>query len=66
MRFIITLFFITAYTFAITGIELAEKIESREKPKDIKSINAMTHTNKRVKQKLLHFFQSQKVIVKNK
>ena len=36
MRFIIILFFITTYTFAITGIELAEKIESREKPKDIK------------------------------
>ena len=46
MRFIIILFFITAYTFAITGIELAEKIESREKPENIKSINTMILTNK--------------------
>ena len=46
MRFIIILCFITAYTFAITGIELAEKIESREKPENIKSINTMILTNK--------------------
>ena len=53
MRFIIILFFITTYTFAITGIELAEKIESRKKPKDITSINAMTLTNKKGKTKTL-------------
>ena len=46
MKFIIILFFMTAYTFAITGIELAEKIESREKPENIKSINTMILTNK--------------------
>ena len=46
MRFIIILFFIITYTFAITGIELAEKIESREKPENIKSINTMILTNK--------------------
>ena len=60
MRFIIIIFFITAYTFAITGIELAEKIESRKKPKDIKSINTMTLTNKNNRIKILELISMSK------
>ena len=53
MNFIITLLFITTYTFSMGGLELAELIESRKKPKDIKSINTMTLTNKKGKTKIL-------------
>ena len=60
MRFIITLLFMTAYTFAITGLELAELLESREKPNDIKSINTMTLTNKDGKTKILELVSMSK------
>ena len=60
MRFIITLFFMAAYTFAITGLELAELLESREKPNDIKSINTMTLTNKDSKIKILELISMSK------
>ena len=60
MRFIITLFFMAAYTFAITGLELAELLESREKPNDIKSINTMTLTNKDSKTKILELVSMSK------
>ena len=60
MRFIITLLFMIAYTFAITGLELAELLESREKPNDIKSINTMTLTNKDGKTKILELVSMSK------
>jgi len=60
MRFIIVLFFMTAYTFSITGLELAELLESREKPNDIKSINTMTLTNKDGKTKILELVSMSK------
>ena len=60
MKFIITLLFMTAYTFAITGLELAELLESREKPNDIKSINTMTLTNKDGKTKILELVSMSK------
>ena len=60
MRFIITLLFMAAYTFAITGLELAELLESREKPNDIKSINTMTLTNKDGKTKILELVSMSK------
>mgnify|MGYP006157942039 CR=1 FL=1 len=60
MRLIIALFFVTAYTFAITGLELAELLESREKPNDIKSINTMTLTNKDGKTKILELVSMSK------
>ena len=53
MKFIITLLFTMTYIFAMSGLELAELIEAREKPKDIKSINTMTLTNKDGKTKIL-------------
>ena len=60
MKFIITLLFITTYTFAMTGLELAELIESRGKPKDIKSINTMALTNKDGKTKILELVSMSK------
>ena len=45
MKFIITLSFIINYAFSITGLEIAELVESRLKPIDIKSTNTMTLTN---------------------
>ena len=60
MRLIIALFFVTAYTFAITGLELAELLESRKKPNDIKSINTMTLINKDGKTKILELVSMSK------
>ena len=60
MRLIIALFFVTAYTFAITGLELAELLESRQKPNDIKSINTMTLINKDGKTKILELVSMSK------
>ena len=60
MNFIITLLFITTYTFSMEGLELAELIESRKKPKDIKSINTMTLTNKKGKTKILELVSMSK------
>ena len=60
MKFIITLLFITTYSFAMTGLELAELIESRGKPKDIKSINTMALTNKDGKTKILELVSMSK------
>ena len=53
MKFIIILLFMTAYSLPMTGLDLAQLLESREKPNDIKSINTMVLTNKKGKIKTL-------------
>ena len=49
MKFIIIILFMTAYSLSMTGLDLAQLLDSREKPNDIKSINTMVLTNKKGK-----------------
>ena len=60
MKLITILLSIITYAFSITGLELAELIESREKPNDIKSINTMVLTNKKNKVKTLELISISK------
>jgi len=60
MKFIIISLFIITYIFAMTGLELAELVESREKPKDVRSINTMVLTNKNNKVKILELISMSK------
>ena len=53
------LLFIT-YVFSMTGLDLAQLVESREKPNDIKSVNTMTLTNKKGKIKTLELISMSK------
>tara|TARA_Y100000996_G_C22507041_1_gene636834 strand:- start:489 stop:1241 length:753 start_codon:yes stop_codon:yes gene_type:complete len=60
MKFIIGLSIIINYAFSITGLEIAELVESRLKPIDIKSTNTMTLTNKDNKIKKLELISMSK------
>ena len=60
MKHIIILLSIITYAFSITGLELAQLIESREKPNDIQSINTMVLTNKDNKVKTLELISISK------
>ena len=60
MKFIIILLFMTAYSLSMTGLNLAQLLESREKPNDIKSINTMVLTNKKGKIKTLELISMSK------
>ena len=60
MKFIIILLFMTAYSLSMTGLDLAQLLESREKPNDIKSINTMVLTNKKGKIKTLELISMSK------
>ena len=46
MKAIINILLFITYAFSMTGLELAQLVESREKPKDVKSLNTMLLTNK--------------------
>ena len=46
MKAIINILLFTTYAFSMIGLELAQLVESREKPKDVKSLNTMLLTNK--------------------
>ena len=46
MKVIINVLLFITYAFSMTGLELAQLVESREKPKDVKSLNTMLLTNK--------------------
>jgi len=50
----------TAYSLSMTGLNLAQLLESREKPNDIKSINTMVLTNKKGKIKTLELISMSK------
>ena len=65
MKFILILFIINSI-FGMTGLELAELIDSRIKPIDISSINTMVLTNKKINLKHLNLYLFLKIIVKNK
>ena len=60
MQFIIILLFISNWCFSMTGLDLAQLIDSRMKPKDIKSINTMLLTNKKGKIKTLELISMSK------
>ena len=60
MRFIIILLFTSTYIFSMTGLELAQLVESRKKPNDIKSVNTMVLTNKKGKIKTLELISMSK------
>ena len=60
MKFIIILFFMSTWSFSMTGLDLAQLIDSREKPNDIKSINTMVLTNKKGKIKTLELISMSK------
>ena len=49
-----------AWSFPMTGLDLAQLIDSREKPNDIKSINTMVLTNKKGKIKTLELISMSK------
>ena len=59
MKFILILFIINSI-FGMTGLELAELIDSRIKPIDISSINTMVLTNKKNKSKTLELISISK------
>ena len=46
MKTIINILLFITYVFSMTGLELAQLVESREKPKDVKSLNTMLLINK--------------------
>ena len=46
MKTIINILLFITYVFSMTGLELAQLVESREKPKDVKSLNTMLIINK--------------------
>ena len=48
IKLLLILFF-TSFTFSMTGIELAKKMEDRAKPNDLRSENTMVLTNKKGK-----------------
>jgi len=50
----------TAWSLSMTGLNLAQLLESREKPNDIKSINTMVLTNKKGKIKTLELISMSK------
>ena len=52
MRLLLFILLSTAHLLSMTGIELANKIDSRIKPKDVSSINTMVLINKDKKQKV--------------
>ena len=52
MRLLLFILLSTAHLLSMTGIELASKIDSRIKPKDVSSINTMVLINKDKKQKV--------------
>ena len=52
MRLLLFILLSTTHLLSMTGIELASKIDSRIKPKDVSSINTMVLTNKDKKQKV--------------
>ena len=60
MKFIIILFFMSTWSFSMTGLDLAQLIDSREKPNDIKSVNTMVLTNKKGKIKTLELISMSK------
>ena len=60
MKFTIILLFMTAWSLSMTGLNLAQLLESREKPNDIKSINTMVLTNKKGKIKTLELISMSK------
>ncbi len=60
MRFIIILLFTSTYIFSMAGLELAQLVESRKKPNDIKSVNTMVLTNKKGKIKTLELISMSK------
>ena len=60
MKFVIILLFISNYCFSMTGLDLAQLIDSRMKPNDIKSINTMVLTNKKGKIKTLKLISMSK------
>ncbi|MBI45226.1 MAG: hypothetical protein CMG66_03570 [Candidatus Marinimicrobia bacterium] len=59
MKIIITLLFIN-YIFALEGLELAQLVDSRKTPQDIKSTNTMILTNKKGKTKTLELMSISK------
>ena len=46
MKTIISILLFITYVFSMSGLELAQLVESREKPKDVKSLNTMLLINK--------------------
>ena len=60
MKLIIPVFFILNYIFTMSGLELANLMDSRSKPLDIKSLNTMTLTNKKDKKKVLELISMSK------
>ena len=60
MKFIISVLLFITYTFSMTGLELAQLVDSRQKPKDVKSINTMLLTNKKGKIKTLELISMSK------
>ena len=60
MKLIIPIFFILNYIFTMSGLELANLMDSRSKPLDIKSLNTMTLTNKKDKKKVLELISMSK------
>ena len=46
MKAIINILLFITYVFSMTGLELAQLVESREKPKDVRSLNTMLLINK--------------------
>ena len=60
MKTIINILLFTTYVFSMTGLDLAQLVESREKPNDIKSVNTMVLTNKKGKIKTLELISMSK------
>ena len=60
MKTIINILLFITYVFSMTGLDLAQLVESREKPNDIKSVNTMTLTNKKGKIKTLELISMSK------
>jgi len=50
----------STWSFSMTGLDLAQLIDSREKPNDIKSVNTMVLTNKKGKIKTLELISMSK------
>ena len=66
MKNIFFLFIISQFIFGLSGLELAQKVEDRNSPFDMKSTMTMKLTNKKVRQEHHQFAHIQKMIIKSK
>ena len=60
MKAIINILLFITYVFSMTGLELAQLVESREKPKDVRSLNTMLLINKDERIKTLELISMSK------